>query len=489
MNLLELAKSYLSDDVVGQVGTILGEDQQNTQTALHGALPAVLGGLIQKSAEPGGPGTIMDMISEVMTPNRAAGEVITPEGGVFSQLGSMFDGNSGQMSSFLSMGSGLITSLFGDKVGAIASALSTHSGIKQTSASSLLSLAAPVLLGVLGKRMATDGDGPSGLAGLLSSQAGNLQAAMPSGLGSLLGVIPGMAMLGGLGSQLSNMGSSNTVTPVATPPVAPVTTPIAPVTPTPPVAKVERPATTVPAYTDDKPAGGGNRWLPWLLLGLGALALFYFLRGCGNERAKTTTSTTDTTTVMSETTTTGTAVGAAADSAGSKMGAAMDSAGSAVSEGVASLGAFFKRKLPSGYELNIPENGIENNLVKFIEDKNKAVDKTTWFNFDRLLFDTGKATLKPASKEQVTNIAEVLKAYPNVSIKLGGYTDNTGNPTSNVKLSDERAKTVMNALVGLGIDKSRLEAEGYGAEHPVASNDTEAGRAENRRIAVRVTKK
>ena len=478
VNLLELAKSYLSDNVVGQVSTMLGENQQNTQTALNGALPAVLGGLIQKSTEPGGPGSIMDMVGQVMTPNRAAGEVVTPEGGMFSQLGSMSNGGSGQMSSFLSMGSGLITSLFGDKAGMIANALSSHSGIKQTSASSLLSLAAPVLMGVLGKHMATDGDGPAGLASLLSSQTGNLQAAMPSGLGSLLGAMPGMAMLGGLGGQFSNVRSSNTVPPV--------TTPVTPITP--PVAKVDRPAASVPAYTDDQPTAGGNRWLPWLLLGLGALALFYFLRGCGNDRTKTTaTSMTDTTTVVSERTTT--AVGAAADSVSSKMGAAVDSAGSAVSEGVASLGAFFKRKLPSGYELNIPENGIENNLVKFIEDKDKAVDKTTWFNFDRLLFDTGKATLKPASKEQVNNIAEVLKAYPNVAIKLGGYTDNTGNPTSNVKLSDERAKTVMNALVGLGIDKSRLEAEGYGSEHPVASNDTEAGRAENRRIAVRVTKK
>ena len=49
-------------------------------------------------------------------------------------------------------------------------------------------------------------------------------------------------------------------------------------------------------------------------------------------------------------------------------------------------GAFFKRKLPNGVELNIPENGIENKLIAFIEDANKPVDKETWFDFDRLLF-------------------------------------------------------------------------------------------------------
>ena len=86
-------------------------------------------------------------------------------------------------------------------------------------------------------------------------------------------------------------------------------------------------------------------------------------------------------------------------------------------------------------------------------------------------------------------MADVLKAYPNVNVKLGGYTDNTGNANSNLKLSAERAASVKTELVGMGIADSRLDAEGYGQEHAVASNDTEEGRAQNRRIAIRVTKK
>ncbi|WP_338876209.1 sodium-translocating pyrophosphatase [Spirosoma sp. SC4-14] len=154
----------------------------------------------------------------------------------------------------------------------------------------------------------------------------------------------------------------------------------------------------------------------------------------------------------------------------------------------ANLGEFMKRKLSSGTELNIPENGIENNLLKFIES-DKPVDKTTWFDFDRLLFETGSATLKPQSQEQLKNIAEILKAFPAVNIKLGGYTDNTGNAASNLKLSQDRANSVRVELEKMGIDNNRLEAEGYGQEHPVASNDTEEGRAKNRRISIRVTKK
>lgn len=156
---------------------------------------------------------------------------------------------------------------------------------------------------------------------------------------------------------------------------------------------------------------------------------------------------------------------------------------------MSSLGDFFKTKLPNGVELNIPQFGIENKLLAFIQDSSKPVDSTTWFNFDRLLFDTGKATLQPSSEEQLNNIAEILKAYPNVHVKIGGYTDNTGDPAANKTLSEARAKTVMDALVSKGIDASRLASEGYGDQYPVGDNSTEEGRAQNRRIALRVTQK
>jgi K(+)-stimulated pyrophosphate-energized sodium pump len=160
-----------------------------------------------------------------------------------------------------------------------------------------------------------------------------------------------------------------------------------------------------------------------------------------------------------------------------------------VSDAIKNLGAKMDKALSSGVTLNIPENGIENNLLKFIEDKSKAVDKTTWFDFDRLTFETGKSSLKPESAEQLKNIAEILKAFPAVNVKVGGYTDNTGDANDNLKLSGDRAAAVKSELIKLGIDDTRLESEGYGVEHPIASNDTEEGRAANRRTSVRVTKK
>ena len=76
-----------------------------------------------------------------------------------------------------------------------------------------------------------------------------------------------------------------------------------------------------------------------------------------------------------------------------------------------------------------------------------------------------------------------------MTLKLGGYTDNRGDPQANLKLSQEQAKAVMADLVNLGIDAGRLKAEGYGQEHPVADNSTEEGRAKNRRIDLQVTSK
>ena len=117
------------------------------------------------------------------------------------------------------------------------------------------------------------------------------------------------------------------------------------------------------------------------------------------------------------------------------------------------------------------------------------MNDTTWFDFDRLNFATGSATILPESQQQLDNIAEVLKAYPNVTVKVGGYTDKTGNPRANLSLSQSRAESVRTALIGKGVAARRMVAEGYGDKHPVADNATPDGRARNRRIALRVTAK
>jgi K(+)-stimulated pyrophosphate-energized sodium pump len=154
------------------------------------------------------------------------------------------------------------------------------------------------------------------------------------------------------------------------------------------------------------------------------------------------------------------------------------------------LGAMGTLKLADGTELNVAGNGFETKLVDFINDKNKVADKETWFTLDRLYFETGKSVLKAASQDQLKNLAAILKANPNVELKLGGYTDNTGDAKQNLALSQERANVAKAELVKLGVAESRISAEGYGQDHPVcAANDTPDCKAQNRRIDVRVSKK
>lgn len=153
-------------------------------------------------------------------------------------------------------------------------------------------------------------------------------------------------------------------------------------------------------------------------------------------------------------------------------------------------GAMGKLKLADGNEITVGGNSAERKLFDFITDAGKPVDKNTWFTMDRLYFETGKTTLKPVSREQLKNIAAILKAYPAVELKLGGYTDNTGDSAANLKLSAGRAIVAKDELVKLGADDKRLAAEGYGAQFPVCpENNTKECKAQNRRIDIRVSKK
>ena len=155
----------------------------------------------------------------------------------------------------------------------------------------------------------------------------------------------------------------------------------------------------------------------------------------------------------------------------------------------AAVPALVKRTLTCGQELDVAQTGVEAKLIDFIDDKGRRVDDTTWFTFDRLEFETASATLLPGSQAQLRNIAAIMNCYPSVSVKVGGYTDNVGDPAANLKLSQARADNTVAAIASNGIPRTRLESEGYGEQHPVAGNDTAEGRQRNRRIDVRVTRK
>ena len=157
------------------------------------------------------------------------------------------------------------------------------------------------------------------------------------------------------------------------------------------------------------------------------------------------------------------------------------------------VGDLFQLSLFDNTMLEVGKNSSEAHLVKLIEDKSLTTPeqfKENWITLDRTYFKTGSDELTEGSEQQLKNIVAILKAYPKVAIRLGGYTDNTGSAEGNLKLSERRANSVLNKLVALGANKAQLSAQGYGQEHPVCpANDTDECKAKNRRIDIRLTAK
>ena len=396
--ILDSLMGMLGPQVIAPVASQLGESTETVQRGLQTGSAAMLAGL---AAKVGQPGFLSQIFGLITNPANTSGALSS----IMSNPASLLSGTTS--SPLGGLGSQFLSNIFGSNMSSVTDAIGRSTGLASGKVGSLLSMAAPLVLGVLGQHVRQNGLSAGDLGNTLKAEASSFQRFLPAGLGSLLG------------------GASSTV------------------------AAAQAKVAAAPAEL----AARGNRWL-WPLVLLAVLviaALWYF------NRAK-----------APETT---------------------EAPPPATAPAPALPAGFFTLKLPDGVELNVPQTGIENKLAMFIADSSKPVDTTTWFDFDRLTFDTGKDTLQPSSQEQLNNVVAILKAYPNVHVKIGGYTDNTGNAGANLKLSDDRAKNVMNALVAGGIDQSRLEAKGYGEEHPVASNDTEEGRAQNRRISLLVTAK
>lgn len=105
---------------------------------------------------------------------------------------------------------------------------------------------------------------------------------------------------------------------------------------------------------------------------------------------------------------------------------------------------------------------------------------------DGVTFDVGSATLKPAFRATLDQVAQSLKDYPDSLVDVYGHTDSTGSDAFNQTLSESRARTVMNYLISQGVPVARLRSQGFGETMPVADNGTAEGRAKNRRVEIKI---
>lgn len=381
-NLIDTTKSLLTPDVLSKVSSLIGETPAKTQQALGTVVPTLAGVACNEASTPGGASKLYNLVTNTQLPS----DLHTNLGGLLSG-GAATDG-------LLKTGSGLISSLLGDRAGAVANVLADTAGIRFSSASTLLNLAAPLVLGVLGRHLSTAGVGASGLSSLLSGHRDTILQSIPAGLGGALG----------LNSNANICGAAP----------APAVRPMA-------VAEPEK--------------KGFPIW-GWLLPLLLLIAGFLIWRSCNAPT-------------------------------GSRM---------------ASI------SLPCGTVLSVEEGFFTYNLANFmLKGTDSELPKT--FVFDHLNFDTASTTLTPESNPTVTNLIVIMKCFPNMTVQLEGHTDNTGDPEANKKLSVDRAEAVKALLVAGGIDAARINTAGWGQEKPIASNDTEEGKAKNRRTELVVTKK
>jgi len=361
------------------------------------------------------------------------------DSGFLSQIMGLLGGGTGQtiLTSLPSIASGgpsgtvgelinkFLPMVFGTQQGQVASAITQFAGLSSGSGLGLLKMAAPLVLGYFAKLHAAGSLTTSSLGNALRAEAPNLQGYLPANL---------PAAAGAFGPTPARAAFAPVVAASATP-----------------------------------------RWLVPLAIAGALLLALLAVRSLMSPGPPVRTAAT----VTNET----------ANTAANAVSGAATTAGNTAQAAWAKLGDMMKVKLPDGSELNVPSHGVEARLVSYLNDSSAPVSETTWFDFDRLLFDTGRATLQPASEEQLTNIAAILKAYPQVQVRIGGYTDNTGDPAVNLQLSQQRAANVMEEISRLGVEPARMSAKGYGEENPIADNSTEEGRQKNRRISLRVTEK
>ena len=113
-------------------------------------------------------------------------------------------------------------------------------------------------------------------------------------------------------------------------------------------------------------------------------------------------------------------------------------------------------------------------------------DPPTVYTLDNVYFDSNKASLREASYKELNELVEYMERRKHIRVEIAGHTDNVGSKEANLALSRRRATRVRQYLVGQGIKAGRVEAKGYGEDHPVAGNNTEEGRQKNRRTEVRI---
>jgi outer membrane protein OmpA-like peptidoglycan-associated protein len=353
MSLVTELFSMLDSGKIGEIAGALGESDHSVAQGMQSAIGTVLGGMAGKSGNPEMLQKLLDMAPAGLG------------GTLSSNLSSaMTDPNSSMMSA----GKRILSTLFGGSVGSLTSALGSGTGLGTGATSSLLGMAAPMVMSFLGRRTLDQGMSMAGLGGLLQREAPAILSALPAGVSNLLA--PGVRAAAG-------------------------TVPV--------VAQAAAPA---------------RSWGSWILP-LVLLAL---------------------------------------------------------------IPALWLLTHPRRTVVVVPPapSGAANRVVPEAPVPSLPANLT-------LHFHRGSLAMQPDARGQLKDFVDALAANPNARISVNAYTDNTGNAAANLRLSEQEANAVKEALIRMGVGGDRITATGYGDQNPVADNATAAGREANDRVSVEVS--
>jgi OmpA-OmpF porin, OOP family len=392
-SLLDQARDAASPDVVRSVSGLIGANATTTGSGFATAIPTILAGLVTTASTPAGAQWVRSMINEGSYGAGTLDRLVGMLGG----------GNATDM--LMTSGRHVLASLFGGKQQNVTDTIAQSANLSGSSARSLLCLAAPMVMGVLGREVATHGLDGSGLMNYLAGQRASIANVTPSAVANVLGL------------QAPSVSAA--------------------------ASQVERRYRDGLDVATTSGQGRLGAWVLPVLAALAGLAIVLVMHPpWGDEGVKR--------------------------------------------EPSALPRQFQALTLPTGEKLDVRAGSF---LAKFNAFLANTSDMSVprRFVFDGLTFEPGSASLAPESGRTVDALGRTLKAYPNVRVSLEGFTDATGDAGTNKDLSFDRAHAIKERLVETGVAPERIATAGFGPERPVAPNDTEEGRARNRRTEVVVT--
>ncbi len=420
-NLLTTCEAYFTYSLQIRAAQYLGESTTSVQKAFTGIIPALLNGFSFKTMDRSGSNIIIHAAIQQASTNH------------FENPAFYFENNGGAL---LNQSAKIYNNLLGDRAIPLTHLIANFAGISDGSASTLLSMATPSILGVLGNYIQSNQLDANQVSSFFTKQ--NLVNTIPSGLNlhSIFKLLDNQYKNSLINSNMSETQNGQSASNNGT---------------------------------------ALSLLLILLIVAIGAGITLYFWKS--TEPAKQSIMTIIDSPIQK------------ADNSFNHLAGKLNSAGDFEYE----LGDTISIDLPNKMgNLKVGKYSTEAKLVTFLQDGYANIDSVNgnWFEFTQVRFKPNSATLEPSSATQLKNIAAICQAFPKAIFSIGAFTDNTGNENDNLSISQQKANNLQTVLLELGAPRLSIrQSKGFGSANPVADNSTPAGRAQNRRVSINVKSK